>query len=128
SATLFVTCQHTAEHHEVCAATEGFRDIAWGRATAITDNLTAQAVRSIRTFDDRRKLRITHTGFHASGAHGTRANAHLHDIGARENQFFTHFAGDHVARDNGFCRPGLTRLAYELDEVFGITISDVNAH
>ena len=122
-----MACQHAAEHHEIRAAAEGFRDIAWHGAATVADDLAAQTVRSVSAFNYRRQLRITHTGFHARGANGARANAHFHNVGSGEDQLFTHFTGHHVARDDGFGWPGFTRLADELDEMFGITICHVNA-
>ncbi|MNC66257.1 hypothetical protein D3C75_1166400 [compost metagenome] len=59
--------QHPTQHDKVCAAAEGFCYITRYRTTAITDNLTAQTVCGIGTFDHRGKLRIAHTGFHTGG-------------------------------------------------------------
>ena len=123
-----MTGQHTAEHHEVCAAAKRLRHIARHGATAVTDDLAAQAMRRIGTFDNGGQLRIPNAGFDARGAYGARANAHFHDVGTGEDQLFTHFTGHHVARDDGFRRPGLTRLADELYEVLGVTVRHINTN
>ena len=85
-------------------------------------------MRRIGTFDNGGQLRIPNAGFDARGAYGARANAHFHDVGTREDQLLTHFTGHHVARDDGFRWPGLTRLADELHEMLGVTVRHINTH
>src|SRR5690606_11094198 len=128
AAALFMARQHAAQHHEICAAAESLRHIARHGATAITDDLAAQTMRSIRTLNNRRQLRIADTGIHASGTNGAWTNTHFDDICAGKEQLFTHFAGHHVAGDNSLSWPGFTGFADELHEVFGVTIRHINAN
>ncbi len=121
-----MTGQHAAQHHEVCAAPEGFCHVARHGTAAVTDDLAAETVGSIGTLNHRRELRIADAGFHSGGADGAWADADLDDVCPGEDQLFTHFACHYVTGANGFIRPCRTRFSHELHEVLGVTISHVN--
>ena len=73
--------QHAAKHDEIGTAAKGFRHIARRGAATIADDHSAQTVRSIGTFDYRRKLRITDACFDASCTNSTWATANFNAIG-----------------------------------------------
>ena len=125
---LFVACQHAAKHHEIGAAAKSFRHIPRHGAAAVADDLATKTVRSIGTFDYGGELRIADAGLNAGGADRAWANPNFDNIGTGEDQLFTHFTGDHVPGDNGFLRPGFAGFRHELNEVFRVAVSNVDAH
>lgn len=78
-----MTCQHAAQHDEVCTSTKGLHYIAKHGSAAIADDHTARAMCRISAFDNHQQLRITDAGFYTSRAYGSGTTFYFHDIGAR---------------------------------------------
>ncbi|CRZ41574.1 Uncharacterised protein [Vibrio cholerae] len=121
-----MTCQHTAKHHEIRAAAEGFRDISRTRTAAVTDDATTKTVRSIRTFDNRGQLWVTDTGFYACRTHRAWANAYFNNVGTREDKLFYHIACYDVTRRNHFVRKCSAHSLHVLDKVLRIAVRDID--
>lgn len=60
--------------------------------------MTFEAMCRICTLNYRAQLGIADASFHARRAHGTGANSHFNYVRPRQDQFFYHLAGHHVAR------------------------------
>src|SRR5688572_32751884 len=120
--------QHPAKHNEISTAAERFCHVTRNSTAAVADNLSAQTVSSISTFDNSRKLRISHAGFYASRTYRSRADADFYNIRARKNKFFHHFTGHHVACTNDFIGASFAYTLQETHKVLGITISDIQAN
>jgi hypothetical protein len=122
-----VAGEHAAEHDEIGAAAEGLGQVAGRGAAAVGADQPAQAVGRVGAFDDGRKLRVADAGHLARGAYGTGADADLDDVGAVEDQFLGHFAGDHIAGHEGNARIGAAQLVQEIDKGLGVAVGDVDA-
>ena len=78
---LLGACEHAAHHDKVGAAAKGLGRIARARDATVSTDKAAEAVSRVGAFDDRRELRIAHTGLLAGGAHAAGPNAHLDNVG-----------------------------------------------
>lgn len=65
-------------------------------AAAVADDVPVEAVCSVGALEYCGKLRVADTSLLASGAHASWADAHLHDVGAGEEQLLYHLRGHHV--------------------------------
>ena len=67
-------------------------------------------MRVVRALQHRRQLRVPHPRLLPGGADGSRADAHLDDVGPGEDQGLGHLAGHHVAG----LQCGQSRVSYKL--------------
>src|SRR5471030_2557533 len=111
--TFIMSSQHATEHDKVSTATKGLSNVTRDGTTAIAHDLPAKTMRGIRTFNDSRKLRVTHAGFDARSTYGPRPDTDFHDISPGENQLLHHLTGDNVASTDDFIRTG---FSYALKE------------
>ena len=118
--------QHAAQHDKISTAAKGFRYVARHRTTAIANDLAAEAMRRISTFDHRRQLRITDTGFHAGRADRAWTNTDFNNVGAGQDKFFHHFSGDDVTGTDNMFWAGFARFLQESDKMLGIAIGYVD--
>ena len=119
--------EHAAQHDEVGAAAEGLGEVAGRGAAAVGANATFEAVRGVGALDHRRELRIADAGHDARGAHRARTDPNLDDVGAGENQFLGHLAGDDIAGHDGELGITLAKARDESDEALGVAVGDVDA-
>ena len=94
---LVVPREHRPGHDEVGAAAESLGYVPGARAATVGDDVAAEAVGGVSAFEHGRQLGVADAGLQARGADGARADAHLDQVGARENKLFDHLAGDDVA-------------------------------
>src|SRR5690606_24050709 len=90
--------QHTSQHHEIGTATEGLGNISRNTAATIGNDMTAQTVRGVGTFNNGRKLRIAHSCLYSGGAYGTGSNSNFNQICSGEYQVFPLCIDYYIAR------------------------------
>ena len=101
SPTLVVSGKHPTHHHKVGSGTEGLGNISRTSAASIRDDVTSQAVGSVRALQHSRQLRVAHPGLLPGCANRARADPDLDDVGAGEDQLLHHLPGHHVAGQDG---------------------------
>lgn len=124
---LVVTREHAADHHEVRTTTERLADVAGHGAASVTADLTVQAVRGVGALDDRGELRVADAGHLARRAHRTRADAHLDDVHAAEDERLGHLGGDHIARHDDELGVLTPNLLHEAEERLAVAVGDIDA-
>jgi len=91
-------------------------------------DVATEAVRGVGALDHRRQLRIADTGQVARRAHRAGPDADLDEVGAGQDQFLGHLAGDDVAGHDDELRMAAAQAGDEGDEVLVIAVGDVDAH
>ncbi len=84
-------------------------------------------MRRVGALDHRGELRVADARLHPGRADRAGADADLHDVRPRQEEFLDHLAGDHVARDDGLLRKSVARPLHEFDEALRIAVRDVDA-
>ena len=115
-----------ADHHRGGTGREGERDVSWMPDTAIGPNMLAEIRGRLGALVDRRELRATDTGHHASRAPRARTDTDLDDVGARRDQGARALGGNDIPRDDRDrrCLPAHGRKSF--DHPVLMTVSGVD--
>mmetsp|Transcript_29050 Transcript_29050/g.52622 ORF Transcript_29050/g.52622 Transcript_29050/m.52622 type:complete len:206 (+) Transcript_29050:919-1536(+) len=84
-------------------------------------------MRRVRALNHRGELGVAHAGLLARGAHGARADAHLHNVGAAEDELLGHLVGDHVPGDDRLPGEGLPVALDAVHKVLAVPVGHVQA-
>eukprot|EP00968_Pinguiococcus_pyrenoidosus_P010584 scaffold842_cov227-Pinguiococcus_pyrenoidosus.AAC.11 len=119
--------EHPSGHDEVRTAAKRLGEVAGASAAAVADDVAVEPVSGVGALDDGAQLWVPHAGLEAGGADGARADAHLDDVGAGEEQLFHHLAGDDVASDDPDLGMDLANSSHVVDEVLRVAVGHVDA-
>mmetsp|Transcript_25353 Transcript_25353/g.42463 ORF Transcript_25353/g.42463 Transcript_25353/m.42463 type:complete len:225 (-) Transcript_25353:482-1156(-) len=120
-----VCCKHTSSHDEISTRTEGLREISRTRTTTIRNDVSSKPMCCIGAFENGTELGVPHACLLSGGAYRTWPDAHLDDVGSREQQFFHHLPRHHIARDQRLLGKLLASATYMLHEMLRITIRNI---